>query len=85
MRLPDFSDLLASYGADFLGRHWLSDRLFALLDERDCRIVVLTAGPGMGKTAFLAHLASEHPDWPATSSTATAGASCRPAMSVHLA
>jgi hypothetical protein len=64
MRLPDFSDLLASYRSDFVGRQWLSDRLFALLDERDCRIVVLIAGPGMGKTAFLAHLASEHPDWP---------------------
>lgn len=36
----------------------------ALLDEPARRFVVLTGGPGVGKTAFLAHLAATHPQWP---------------------
>jgi hypothetical protein len=41
----------------------LIERLSALLDEPDCRIVVLTGAAGLGKTAFMAHIAAAHPDW----------------------
>jgi hypothetical protein len=63
MQLPDFAELISGYTAEFCGRGWLDERLSALLDEPDCRIVVLTGGAGVGKTAFLAHLASLHADW----------------------
>jgi len=63
VKLTEFSDLINGYTADFVGRGWLVARLERLMAEPDCRIVVLTGGPGVGKTAFLAHLAAEHPNW----------------------
>ena len=62
--LTEFSELVASYTADFVGREWLVGQVNALLDDPDCRIVVLTGGAGMGKSAFAAHLAATHPHWP---------------------
>jgi len=58
-----FSDLITRYTADFVGREWLVKQVNALLDDPDCRFIVLTGGPGVGKTAFLAHLAATHPQW----------------------
>jgi hypothetical protein len=63
VRLPDFAELISSYGAEFRGRGWLLERLGGLLDEPDCRIAVLTGVAGVGKTAVLAHLAARHIDW----------------------
>jgi hypothetical protein len=64
VRLMEFSDLIAGYTKDFVGREWLLEQVFDLLDDPDCRFVVLTGGMGVGKTAFMAHLAATHPQWP---------------------
>jgi len=64
VELTEFSDLITHYTADFVGRGWLVEQVQVLLDEPGCRFVVLTGGPGVGKTAFLAHLAATHPRWP---------------------
>ena len=36
----------------------------AVLDDPECRFVILTGDYGVGKTAFLAHLTATHPQWP---------------------
>lgn len=64
INLTEFSDLITSYTADFVGREWLVKQVNTLLGDPDCRFVVLTGGPGVGKTAFLAHLAATYPQWP---------------------
>lgn len=64
IRLTEFADLITHYTADFVGREWLVAQLGEMLDRPDCRIVVLTGGPSVGKTAFLAHLAATHPHRP---------------------
>jgi hypothetical protein len=64
IKLTEFSDLITRYTADFVGRGWLVEQVNALIENPDCRFVVLTGGPGVGKTAFLAHLAATHPQWP---------------------
>lgn len=64
VKLTEFSDLITRYTVDFVGRGWLVEQVQALLEEPDCRFVVLTGGPGVGKTAFMAHLAATHPQWP---------------------
>jgi WD40 repeat protein len=46
------------------GRGWLTDQVKAALDDPECRIVLLTGTPGAGKSAVMAHLAQERPDWP---------------------
>lgn len=50
--LTEFSELVDSYTADFVGREWLVEQVDALLDDPDCRIVVLTGGAGMGKNVI---------------------------------
>jgi hypothetical protein len=82
IKLTEFSDLITRYTADFVGREWLVKQVTDLLDDRECRIVVLTGGPGVGKTAFLAHLAATHPRGRATLSGATAVTSCVLAMPI---
>jgi WD40 repeat protein len=62
-RPDDFIDIVARYSADFVGRRHLVEQVASLMNERNCRIVVLIGEPGVGKTAFLAHLASQHPEW----------------------
>lgn len=62
--LSEFSDLIAHYTADFVGRRWLVEQVGELLDDPDCRLVVITGGLGVGKTAFMARLAAYHTDWP---------------------
>ena len=48
----------------FVRRDWLAASLDAQLADPECRFVLLTAEPGAGKSAFLAQLAADHPDWP---------------------
>ncbi|MCU0559564.1 MAG: ATP-binding protein [Desulfobacterales bacterium] len=47
----------------FVRRDWLAKALDAKLDEPGKRFVLLTAEPGAGKSAFLAQLAHQHPEW----------------------
>ncbi len=61
-----FRDVVDSHVADprFLARPWLADDVAARLEDPGCRLVLLTASPGAGKSAFVAQLAHEHPRWP---------------------
>jgi WD40 repeat protein len=43
-------------------RPWLEQRVTSLLRDPDCRIVLITADPGAGKSVLLAGLAAAHPD-----------------------
>ena len=63
VKLTEFNELIQSYRHDFVGRRWLIDKIGALLDERACRFIVLTGGPGLGKSAVMAHLAAKNPQW----------------------
>jgi hypothetical protein len=47
----------------FVERHWLKQQVEAKLVEPDCRFLLLTAEPGAGKSALMAWLADQHPDW----------------------
>ena len=51
-------------GARRVDRDWLTSEVKACLDQEECRIVLLTGAPGTGKSAVMAHLAQERPDWP---------------------
>ena len=61
-----FSDVVDSYvnNPRFIRRDWLAEEVKKLLADPDCRFVLLTAEPGAGKSAFMAQLAHDHPDWP---------------------
>ena len=48
----------------FIRRDWLAREVEEKLQEPDCRFVLLTAEPGAGKSAFMAQLAADNPDWP---------------------
>lgn len=48
----------------FIERPWLAKKIETALSDPNCRFMLLTAEPGAGKTAFMAWLASQHPDWP---------------------
>lgn len=43
-------------------RPWLEQRVASLLRDADCRIVLITANPGAGKSVLLAGLAAASPD-----------------------
>jgi tetratricopeptide (TPR) repeat protein len=60
-----FNDLIESYVKSnrFVERHWLLEKIEKHISDRDCRIILLTAEPGAGKTAFMAWLANQHADW----------------------
>ena len=47
----------------FVRRDWLAEELDGKLHEPGKRFVLLTAEPGAGKSAFMAQLARDHPDW----------------------
>lgn len=47
----------------FLRRDWLAKQLDEKLREPGKQFVLLTAEPGAGKSAFMAQLAHDHPDW----------------------
>lgn len=63
VHLTEFAELISRYTADFYGRAWLDQQINELFEDPTCRIVVLTGTSGVGKTAFLAHLAAVHPRW----------------------
>ena len=42
----------------FRGRRWLDDQLDDFLNRNDCGLFIVEAEAGLGKTAFLAHLAN---------------------------
>jgi tetratricopeptide (TPR) repeat protein len=48
----------------FVKRDWLMKEVVQRLADDDSPFVLLTAEPGFGKTAFMAQLAHDHPDWP---------------------
>lgn len=60
VKLTEFLDLIEVYTKGFVGREWLVKQVADLLDDTDCRFVVLTGGAGVGKTAFMAYLATTH-------------------------
>ncbi|MFC1878753.1 ATP-binding protein [Chloroflexota bacterium] len=64
VKLTEFSDIIDNYTTDFVGRGWLAQQVNELLSAPDCRFVVLTGGAGVGKSAFMAHLAATHPQRP---------------------
>jgi hypothetical protein len=64
VRLTEFSELIDSYTGDFVGREWLVKQVDTLLADPDCRFVILIGSAGVGKSAFMAHLAATHPQWP---------------------
>ena len=64
VKLTEFSELIDRYTKDFFGREWLVNQVTDLLAKPDCRFIVLTGRAGVGKTAFMAHLAATHPRWP---------------------
>ncbi len=47
----------------FIWRDWLADEVAEQLKKPDCRLILLTAEPGAGKSAFMAQLAHDHPEW----------------------
>lgn len=47
----------------FIRRPWLTAELKALLADPQCRLVLLTGEPGVGKSAFVAQVAQEHETW----------------------
>lgn len=64
VQLTEFSELIEQYTARFVGREWLVQQVDTLLEDPGCRFVVITGDAGVGKTAFMAHLAKNHPGWP---------------------
>jgi tetratricopeptide (TPR) repeat protein len=47
----------------FVERHWLKKQVEEKLADPNCRFLLLTAEPGAGKSAFMAWLAHQHPNW----------------------
>ena len=61
-----FNSLIEGYvkgNRRFLRRDWLAKELETKLAEPRHRFVLLTAEPGAGKSAFVAQLAHDHPEW----------------------
>jgi hypothetical protein len=61
-----FRSLVRGYVEDnprFVRREWLAERVDGKLSEAGRRFVLLTAEPGAGKSAFMAQLAHDHPEW----------------------
>lgn len=55
------SALIGRYLAEpFIRREWLAERVEKHFEEPDCRQVLITAEPGMGKSALMAWLSSRH-------------------------
>lgn len=58
--LITFADLIAERTADFVGRAFLDARLAAFMEQHDRGYFVLVGEPGIGKTAWAAHIVREH-------------------------
>jgi tetratricopeptide (TPR) repeat protein len=61
-----YENLISSYVdlPRFIAREWIWQRVQAALNQPHCRFVLLTAEPGAGKSAFMAWVARNHPQWP---------------------
>ena len=61
-----FEPLVKGYLSNprFVRRDWLAMEIDHRLHTDGSRFVLLTAEPGFGKSAFMAQLAADHPDWP---------------------
>jgi hypothetical protein len=61
-----FGAIIDSYLGNprFLRRNWLAVELEETLRNADCRFLLMTAAPGAGKSAFIAQIAHDHPNWP---------------------
>ncbi|MBP2326616.1 tetratricopeptide (TPR) repeat protein [Kibdelosporangium banguiense] len=56
-----YEPLIAQYlGPGFVEREWLVSRVEQHFADPDCRFVLLSGGPGTGKSAFLAWLSRRH-------------------------
>ncbi|HZB30322.1 MAG TPA: hypothetical protein VE465_09165 [Streptosporangiaceae bacterium] len=52
-----YDEVIAEYrGPDFVERHWLKQRIVAHLADHDCRFLLVSGGPGTGKSALFAWL-----------------------------
>jgi hypothetical protein len=80
VRLTEFSELIDSYTADFVGCEWLVKHVDTLLVDPVGRFVILTGSACVGKSVFIAHLAATHPYWLRYFSAPTAVNLCPPAM-----
>jgi hypothetical protein len=60
-----FEPIVDGYLANprFVRRDWLAEEIDHRLSTDRSRFVLLTAEPGFGKSAFMAQLAADHPDW----------------------
>lgn len=58
----DFSELIIERTADFTGREWVFEKLDDWLTAGAPGVLLLTAGPGAGKSTFIVQLAADHPD-----------------------
>src|SRR5262245_30981848 len=47
----------------FVERDWIKEQLKSDLDEPNCRFLLITGEPGVGKTVFMAWMAHAHSDW----------------------
>lgn len=57
----DYARVLNTYQLeDFVGRKWLTDAIQAVMSRRSSGYIVLVAGPGFGKSAFLLKLISDY-------------------------
>lgn len=60
----EFSEIIAKYTKTFVGREWLAEVVESAISDENCRMVAILGGPGIGKTAFIAQLASQNPQRP---------------------
>jgi len=58
--LITFDDLITERTADFVGRAFLDARLATFMEQHDRGYFVLVGEPGIGKTAWAAHVVREH-------------------------
>ena len=57
----DFNDELIFFTKDFVGRDWLLEHINGML-KRDHQVILVTGGPGIGKTSFSTFLYQRMPD-----------------------
>ena len=58
----DYGNYLAEKRRGFVGRAWLFRELKARLDDETRKAIVVTGGPGFGKSAFVAEYLHRNPD-----------------------
>jgi hypothetical protein len=58
-KIIDYRSFIAQTTQGFVGREWLRAHVDAFLQAADRRTFLLSGEPGLGKTAFLAHLVAQ--------------------------